>query len=200
MDAPTAESAQALMDLKPEQHQRLVDNLEMLIATRNEMKAPTVISTHMIEMVQTRHEIEGFKARWEGKADIVNIRKLGNWGGLLDDSVATPLWEAPEKRYPCMWMWYATKIYNNGDFQKCFCHFLHEKTALGNLRDTSIRENWHGPNLREVRRLHLEGRYEEIPSCRKCNAWALFPDVWFPRRPTTKDPTLWRLPGLEVIA
>jgi radical SAM protein with 4Fe4S-binding SPASM domain len=136
------------------------------------------IHTHIIACKEFESEIKLFIDTWKNVANSLGARPLGNWGGVIDDNGITPLWSPPEKRYPCFWPFYATKIMPDGEVHKCHIHFLSGKPGVGSLQNESIESVWKGKRVAEVRKRHLEGAYNEEPMCEKCNIWALVPNIW----------------------
>lgn len=179
VDAGTADSYEWLTGSTG--YEKTVKNLKRLAEERayRGLKRP-ILRTHIIEMKELKNDISGFLATWRGVVDEVNVRHLGNWGGLIDNNECTPLWTPPERRYPCVWPFFAAKIVPTGDVHKCFIHFLSGAPGLGNINKQTLEEIWHGKRIKEVRERLLGGRYSEEPMCENCNVWALFPNIWKP--------------------
>lgn len=55
----------------------------------------------------------------------------------------------------------------NGDVVAC-CADWNKATAIGNIHEERFSEIWRGERLRAFRRMHLEGRRTENPSCAGC--------------------------------
>lgn len=158
-------------------------NLEMLVKTREQRGAKHLkIQTHIIGIKELEHEFKPFVEKWSKIVDHAVVREYGNWGGRTDGNV-TPatVSEVPVERYPCAWLWYATKIEPNGDVVKCHQHTVGEKgdnERLGNLLEQSFEEIWHGENLRKAREAHLSQNYDALSYCKDCSVWSCFYDVW----------------------
>jgi radical SAM protein with 4Fe4S-binding SPASM domain len=48
------------------------------------------------------------------------------------------------------------------------CGDHHSKNPIGNVKTQTIRDLWHSPELKAMRRLHKEHRYDEISACKDC--------------------------------
>lgn len=179
LDAGSAESYNWLMQASD--YDEVCRNLETLVATRNRKNARHLtITTHIIGIKELSHEFNSFVQRWSGIADHATVRPYGNWAGLVDDNGVTPAQKQiilPE-RYPCAWLWYATKIEPNGDVSKCFIHVTGDDNPLGNIMSHSFDTIWQGEKMKRLRDLHCAGRFSEVEMCEKCSVWSLFPNFW----------------------
>lgn len=179
LDAGSAESYQWLM--KSTDYEQTCRNLERLVEIRNKRNAKHLrITTHMIGIKELAHEFESFVKRWTGVVDDARVRNYGNWAGLVDNNGVTPAerQNIPEERYPCTWLWYATKIEPNGDVSKCFIHVTGDDNPLGNIMEQSFESIWQGDKMRQLREMHLTNRFNEVELCQNCIVWSLFPKFW----------------------
>lgn len=163
------------------EYDKVVANLEDLIELRNQSGSSSKIITHIIEVDELKDEFLPFVQRWDGKADQVYIRGFGNWGGMVDRNGLHGMHTIPEKRYPCVSLFCSLEILSDAEAYKCFLHGVpgaERSGFLGSLKEQTIEEIWKGPEFRFYREMHLEGRFDELPFCRDCRCWALFPDIW----------------------
>jgi sulfatase maturation enzyme AslB (radical SAM superfamily) len=162
-------------------------NLEQTVEIRNRIKANTRIITHVLAFQGREPEFERFKEYWQDKIDAVNWRKVNNWGGepfnLIDrlaEKGFVPANKTPEKRYPCSSIFNQIKIMHDGNYFPCFAAVAgwegHLCPSLGNAHDVHWRQAWN--QMGGLRQLHLQGRWDEIEMCRKCNLWGNFPNIW----------------------
>ncbi len=78
-------------------------------------------------------------------------------------------WEEwPIPATPCTMPWNVMNIFPNGDAVFCGFHFYH---VYGNIRDTSIKELWNGPEIRKLRHSLLTD--SPFIFCRRCCALRL---------------------------
>lgn len=185
LDAGSAESYKWLC--QSTDYASVCKNLETLVEIRNKARAKHLkITTHIIGIKELSHEFDSFIARWSGVVDLAYVRGYGNWAGLVDENGVSPSEQQilPSERYPCAWLWYATKIEHNGDVSKCHLHMTGDKNPLGNIMEQSFDSIWHGEKLADLRRKHCCSNVVDIEFCQNCNTWSLFPNVW----KKTKDP------------
>ncbi len=183
LDAGTSESYRWLTG--GEDYEFVCHNLETLVETRNRRNAKHLqIQTHIIGLKELEHEFDSFTRRWQGIVDYAYVRSYGNWAGLVDNNGVTPATRQsiPEERYPCSWLWYATKIEPSGDVSKCFVHVVGDKNPIGNIMQNDFADIWRGERMLRLRRMHLEERWDELEFCKDCMVWSLFPKFWKRRR------------------
>lgn len=71
------------------------------------------------------------------------------------------------KRSPCYQLWQDFTIGSDGRVTAC-CNDQEYHLAYHSVREAGIKEIWNHPTIQEWRRLHLEGRYGDMPLCGKC--------------------------------
>jgi radical SAM protein with 4Fe4S-binding SPASM domain len=182
LDAGSPESYKWLTGSNAYEH--TCRNLEQLVEIRNQRGAKHLkVQTHIMGIKELEHEFKPFVEKWSKIVDQAVVRSYGNWGGRVDDNSVTPA-EAtilPEERYPCAWLWYATKIEPNGDVVKCHQHTIGEDgddEKLGNLLEEDFESIWHGETMKRAREYHLSNQYDKLKHCKDCQVWSLFYDVW----------------------
>lgn len=179
LDAGSAESHQWLTGAK--HYDALCRNLERLAETKAKRKADHLkIQTHIMGIKELAHEFDSFVDHWSSIVDFAYVRNYGNWAGLVDDNGITPAEKQviPEERYPCAWLWYASKIGPTGEVSKCFIHSVSGQEPVGNVLDAPLEEIWRGEPLERLRRLHCENDFESMQYCKDCIVWSLFPKFW----------------------
>ncbi len=70
-------------------------------------------------------------------------------------------------RMPCPGLWKTPVIRHDGELMAC-CADVDNEIPIGNLRHHAFDELWFGEAMTELRLLHIEGRFEEIPKCWAC--------------------------------
>lgn len=106
---------------------------------------------------------------YDGVADEVQVDPLHDW-----DSYGLQQIGPPRKRV-CPLPFYSLSIQANGDVAAC-CVDWNKATVCGNIHQESIADIWRGERLRAFRRMHLEGRRGECPSCANCTFLETVPD------------------------
>ncbi|MBU0617859.1 MAG: radical SAM protein [Planctomycetes bacterium] len=114
------------------------------------------------------HETDEFREFWAERNVDVKIRPRVSWAGLIDAPNLQP--NEQVQRRPCYWLMRTINICTDGRVAFCSAD-PHCRVPCGAVRTHSIKELWAG-QLREYRKMHAEGRFDELPEmCRECMDW-----------------------------
>jgi len=154
--------------------QKVKANILKLIKIKNRLESNIKIEVQLIEIPGTHREgeIEKFREYWEDKGIIAKIKPYVTWTGTIDISEMRH-----QKRYPCSWLFRTFVVTWNGEVAQCGCDY-DGKYISGNLNTNSIKSIWN-KDLKEIRDLHLEEKYNETPICKKCRDWDSYKIVDF---------------------
>jgi radical SAM protein with 4Fe4S-binding SPASM domain len=162
---------------------RIYRNVALVRETRERLGAKTPFL--YVKMIDTYgDENEQFKRRFADVADEVNIETPMNWNGyegidlisfiderrLTDEKAVQGYYEQRGRSNPkevCTYPFHSLCVKCNGDVTICIVDW-NKGTKVGNLREQSLAEVWHGAALQGFRRMHIERRRHENPSCRNC--------------------------------
>ncbi|MEW6607905.1 MAG: radical SAM protein [bacterium] len=126
-----------------------------------------------IRMKDNVTEIESFIDMWRhflNDTDYIQIRDYDTLAGQVEDRrVSFP----ENNRKPCQYLWQQMVIYWNGDVPVC-CKDFHGKCLMGNVTKNTIEELWQGAKFHQLRQMHLEAKYNNIPLCKNCGSWWIF--------------------------
>lgn len=123
----------------------------------------------LVELEENKKDIKKFYKKWKDKVHSVNIINMRNWGGTIDKQTTKDSFNNNNKnRKPCAFLWNKLVVDWNGDVVLC-CDDWNHSTILGNLNNQTIEEVWNGEKLNYIRQLHMEGSFNRIPLCSKCN-------------------------------
>lgn len=155
------------------------DNLRMIQQRKNTLhKEKPFVSAKMLDTYSP--ENEEFMQLFQDIADEVYIDKPHNWvaaeeknfigslyGEQQQQALKEDLQKTCQKRIACPMAFTTLAIRSNGAVSPC-CVDWSGGTNLGNIADTPIREIWEGDVMYEFRKMQLENRRKENPSCRNC--------------------------------
>ena len=113
-------------------------------------------------------QVAAFKAFWTAEGVNVKIRPKVSWAGLVS---ADNLQDNEQVgRRPCYWLMRTINICADGRAALCSVD-VHCRVPCGDANTLTIKELWAGL-LQEYRRMHMQGRFAELPPmCRACRDW-----------------------------
>ena len=148
-------------------------NVRRLFELRGSKPAPR-IALRIIRMNETRDQIDAFYERWQPllrEGYQINVNEYNDWSGRVEDRSIDGLHPAiGDRRTPCRMLWRNLSIHADGKVSAC-CHDSEDELIVGDVRTDKVRDIWNGDKLAEFRRIHEEGRFEELPICAKCKNW-----------------------------
>jgi len=149
-------------------YKETVQNIMRLLELKKEQKAPNpAVFVQFVEMDINQAEKEDFIAFWNAQGAQVKIRPKVSWAGSIE---APNLLLGNNDRWPCYWAMQTMSITDTGKVVTCAVD-LDARHIAGDVSQKTLREVWNG-GLKELRRLHLEKRFAELPeNCRNCRDW-----------------------------
>ena len=72
-----------------------------------------------------------------------------------------------EDKDVCTYIFYAMAVNADGTVSAC-CPDWDQKLIIGDLHHETLRNIWHSPAMKKLRRLHLQGKRRDNPVCRSC--------------------------------
>ncbi len=149
------------------------ENVKRLVVLKKRLrsKLPLVV-VKILYSPDTQSEIKPFMNKWKDIADFIEIGEFHTWDGTLNGSSPFNPNNSPNgiNRYPCTFLWYNPVILWDGRVTTC-CVDYQGKGIIGDIKENTLAEIWQGSALQKMRRAHLEGLYNTIPLCSKCQFW-----------------------------
>jgi radical SAM protein with 4Fe4S-binding SPASM domain len=158
-------------------------NVRKLVEMRDRMKLsrPRVLLGIIImpDSVISEHwkQVEQIKAQWKDVVDDFGVSGTYNRGGSLVTLKHINL-PGQHGSSPCSLPWSQMVIASDGSMALC-CNDWDATYSLGNIKDQTLKEMWHGESLRRVRKA-MASRTGDLPQvCLDCDYWeARSPDWW----------------------
>lgn len=177
IDAVTPETFRRVKGLGAEHFAAVQRNVERLMNLREQkgQKTPWV-RAKLCAIRETEHEIDAFLQRWDGMLDETQVQEGHNYGGGKD------YMPAQAGRYPCQCWWSTLAVNWDGTVSICAVDFSGE-VLLGDLKQQSIADIYHGRTVRNYRRAMLAGDWQAHALCARCTVWQVGPDQseWYGR-------------------
>ena len=100
--------------------------------------------------------------------DRIVTRKPHNWGGLLDGPIEGTSNPSGGKRNACTFPWYTLTIFFDGKVYPCPQDFM-GRMPIGDLKNSSIKEIFNGPEIRELRKMFKSEEIIKNLPCYSCD-------------------------------
>ncbi len=149
-------------------------NIQRLLEIKSKLKKSPYTVIQLIYMKDNVKEVKDFILKWKkSKVDAVRVKPYLNYPGL--DNY---LGELPQRKgkhpKPCILLWRQLAIYWDGTAVSCCQDFL-SQMEVGDVKRDSIKDIWNSQAMMHMRKIHLDGGYQEIPLCRDCTMPQLNP-------------------------
>ena len=158
----------------PLNYEQTKQNILRLMELKRELgTTKPKVELMMLQCMLTYDKIQMFRDEWEGKVDALSAVHYDGWCGKHPYSyqIEQALWNSAgaDVRPPCPRLWNAMYVHYDGTVVPC-CLDAHDEEPLGNIfKDWNL--FYDNPRLNELRRLHEQRRFSEIPLCRDCVTW-----------------------------
>ncbi len=149
---------------------KVLVNINRFLELKKELSAKVTTGVCMVRQKANEAEIPAFEEYWQDRVDQIIYATYIDYAGSINDR-RTPGDKAltPEKRYFCKQLARADcSVDFMGRVNLC-CKSVGEDLCIGNLADNTMAELFSGPKRANVIKLHREGRWDELPSCRACH-------------------------------
>jgi radical SAM protein with 4Fe4S-binding SPASM domain len=149
-------------------------NVKRLIEIRGDNELPR-LCLRIIRMKETDAEVQDFINHWNAllsPGDLIQVQAFQDWVGKVEDrSVEGVNSRSSESRLPCRMLWRHLAVRADGTVSAC-CRDIDGELTVGDIEaGDTIQGIWRGDKLSELRKIHLQKRFEEIPLCNACTSW-----------------------------
>lgn len=152
-------------------YDNVVNNITQLIKLRNSMnKSIPQVVLNYIDMSVNQGETSEFVKHWRNIVDYIMITTNSDRGresttdyGNISRNIFY------KKRSPCYYLWKMVTVLPNGNVLPC-CYDVYGELVLGNVKDNSVYEIYHGKIANEIRQIHLNGDLNSLKICKNCDA------------------------------
>ncbi len=149
------------------------ENIINLLKIRNQMGlTKPKVKVKFEKAPENASEVEIFRRKWRGLADLMYIGFVHNWAGAVNRSY--PEWHGTARREPCPPIF--THMAVHWDGRVSLCPIDYEGVMIvGDIKESSIREVWHSQELQRIKQAQLDNKFDEIPLCSRCS----LRDTWW---------------------
>lgn len=149
--------------------ERTVGNVERFLALRDAQRSPVKVIVSFVKQEGNLHEVEAFRARWEGRVDEVVVREMISNVGL--NTPSENLWPGWDARWPCAHFFRRVVINHQGLLKACPIDWA-QRTVNQPVATHSVLDQWHGDFYWSHRMQHLNDRIAGDSACKACPDWA----------------------------
>lgn len=146
--------------------EEVIKNTEDAIKIRNEEFPDVPIRIRAVELDENKNERDEWLEFWNKRLSSNDIARFYPYNATVAGESSEI-----EVEWPCISPFSTLVINVEGIACLCCADFFGEIMQLGDLKENSITEIWRGEQLQKVRKLHLEGKRNQISICRNCNMW-----------------------------
>ena len=162
LDAATPETYKKIRSF--DQLTRIEANIEKLIEYKKRYNSPLpVIRLCFVLQEKNKHEAQMFIDKWKDKVDYIDFQRCVDMSNM--DEVNTKINYEELKDAFCSQPFYSLSVWSNGNVSPC-CTYYGKKLILGNVRETSLKELWHGEKINRIRQQLIAKKFN--PVCAKC--------------------------------
>ncbi|CCK81688.1 radical SAM/SPASM domain-containing protein [Desulfobacula toluolica] len=144
--------------------EQTLSNIQNLVRLRDQGKFKTRIMVSIIKQKDNMDSLEKIKKFWKNLVDVVLTRSLLSFSGLIDRGAQETYMPAT---VPCPFLWERVLIDPVGNLRACV-NDIYNKLCVGNIMEQNISQLWQSDILNEWRRMHLEGKRNEMIHCKDC--------------------------------
>ena len=157
-------------------YDKIVQNVKYLYEEKTRRKSRLHIFAKIIDVGLSDNDRNKFISDFSEISDSVNIDKPMGWSQSFEksiglntiDSVGMDGLTEKKDRVVCPEPFSKLAINFDGTVSICCVDWSHG-TVVGDLKESSLADIWHGSKLKEFRLKHLQGKRSEIPACAGCD-------------------------------
>lgn len=159
-------------------YDKVHENVETLVQLKKEMGSQTpLIQVRFKDCEANKGEMPTFIKKYSKLVDKASIyHNITKWPGS-DKNNNFPK-QIPILYFPCYNLWTSLYVCSNGKASLCVQDY-DCRIEIGDLEQQSLADIWSGTQMQEVRKMHLERRFNEILVCRDCDVNSHLVSPWW---------------------
>ena len=146
--------------------EKVRDNFQRFARMKQERGSKVQIVVQMVQMDGNRAEAEDFMRFWRSVPGVDQVRLKQDETSVLQPEAVHG---AEDWKHPCHYLWRGPMyVKHNGDVYPCCQSYAQNGRPIGKIGEQPLEEIWNAEPIREMRRLHAEGRGNEVDVCAGC--------------------------------
>lgn len=147
----------------------VLKNIKNFMKVKKELKSDTPITrVQMVLMKDNQRGWEDFQKLFSNLVDTIA------YIDYLDHGIQNKHKEkgvvkigSRKKKFCCPQLWQRMFVHPDGVVTPC-CLDSSREMVMGNIKENSIKDIWKNELYQDMREKHMNGKIDEIPTCRKC--------------------------------
>ncbi|KNY28614.1 radical SAM/SPASM domain-containing protein [Pseudobacteroides cellulosolvens] len=149
-------------------YEEVIENIKYVNKLRNDLnKINPITRVSMVMMRENQHQFKDFLDMFKDHVDIVAWSEYTNKEELLGDE-RKRIKRKKIKNFACAQLWQRMFVSWNGNIAVC-CADVKMEYAIGNAFKEKLKDIWKNDRYQYLRNMHMEGKYDSIPICSKCD-------------------------------
>lgn len=151
-------------------YEKTLENIRNFLRLKKKLRAhkPYTILQRMV--IERKHDSPAIRNDYHKlfrglPVDRFHTIYTHNWAGDYQGAANA----SHSEKSPCSALWYRFVVGWDGKVHAC-CNEMNGRLVIGDLSNDSLAKIWNGAAMTGLRRMMLEGRYDEIEACRGCDA------------------------------
>ncbi|MFN7932666.1 MAG: radical SAM protein [Bryobacteraceae bacterium] len=146
--------------------EKVRDNFVRFAKMKAERKAPIQVVAQMVRMEKNAGDVDDFVRFWSEVPGVDAVRIKEDETNLMRPDAGHG---AEDWKHPCHYLWRGPMyVKHNGDVYPCCQSYMLDGKPVGNVRERGLQEIFDSEEMQRMRRLHLDGRAQEIDICARC--------------------------------
>ncbi len=146
--------------------EKVRDNFVRFARMKAEKKAPVQVVAQMVRMEKNAGEVDEFMRFWRAVPGVDEVRIKEDETNLMRPDAGHG---AEDWKYPCHYLWRGPMyVKHSGDVYPCCQSYMLDGKPVGNVAESGLGEIFDSAEMQRMRRLHLDGRAQEIDVCARC--------------------------------
>jgi MoaA/NifB/PqqE/SkfB family radical SAM enzyme len=150
---------------------KLAENIRGLSSLKN--RDQVNISISCVDLIHNRDEKKQAKELFGRHVDAIYLRQAQGWTRRYGQQIASYTPHFGPNRVPCRYLWDSASVYIDGTVPVC-CLDFEAEGIMGNANEFDLASIWKGNKFDGYRRLHLDGRKDELSPCSKCGYYSVW--------------------------
>jgi radical SAM protein with 4Fe4S-binding SPASM domain len=146
--------------------EKVRDNFVRFARMKHERGSKIQVVVQMVLMPGNAHEVDAFRSFWGSVPGVDQVRVKEDETNLVQPETQ----KSGGKLRRCHYLWRgAMYVKHDGRVFPCCQSYALDGAAVGDLRTETLPEIFNSDEMRRLRRLHAQGRGEEVDMCSRCS-------------------------------